>query len=102
MTRDAWEAGRACACAPTAATCAALLKVEPAVWTFVRVAGIEPTNNAAERTLRHAVAWRKTSYGSASPAGRQAVEPLLGLAIVPRVITLTERDAEAARRNQQD
>jgi transposase len=27
------------------------------------VEGVEPTNNAAERALRHAVMWRKTSYG---------------------------------------
>jgi transposase len=32
-----------------------LLAIEPALWTFVRVEGVEPTNNAAERALRHAV-----------------------------------------------
>lgn len=35
--------------AKTARTCQELLKVEPALWLFVRVVGIEPTNNAAER-----------------------------------------------------
>jgi transposase len=59
--REALSAGTRCGCAKTAATCRELLAVEPALWTFVRVAGIEPTNNAAERALRHAVQWRKTS-----------------------------------------
>jgi len=63
------EAGRACACAKTAGTCGEILAVEPALWTFVRVEGVEPTNNAAERALRHAVQWRKTSYGTESEAG---------------------------------
>jgi transposase len=51
--------------------------VEPALWTFVRVEGVEPTNNAAERALRHAVQWRKTSYGTDSLGGSQVVESLL-------------------------
>ena len=29
------------------------------LWTFVDVEGVEPTNNAAEQALRHAVIWRK-------------------------------------------
>ena len=28
-------------------------------WTFAAVAGVEPTNNAAERALRHGVIWRE-------------------------------------------
>src|SRR5215204_1046267 len=31
----------------TRRACANVLKVEPSLWTFVRVEGIEPTNNAA-------------------------------------------------------
>jgi transposase len=81
MTRDALQAGRACACAcaKTAATCAELLKVEPALWTFVRIEGLEPTNNAAERTIRHAVQWRKTSYGTDSSAGSHFVARILSV-----------------------
>jgi transposase len=30
---------------------------------------VEPTNNAAERALRHAVLWRKTSGGTESEGG---------------------------------
>ena len=48
-----------------------------ALWTFVRVEGIEPTNNIAERALRKALLWRKNSYGSASRAGSLFVERML-------------------------
>jgi Transposase IS66 family len=69
MTRDELEAGRGCGRAKTAATCAELLNLEPALWTFARVEGVEPKNNAAERALRHAVQWRRASYGTDSEAG---------------------------------
>jgi transposase len=71
------EKGRACGCPKTAATCRELLAREAALWTFVRVEGIEPTNNAAERQLRHAVQWRKTSYGTQSAQGSQFVAHIL-------------------------
>jgi transposase len=73
--------GSCCACPKTAATCQELLKVEPALWTFVRECGIEPTNNAAERGLRHAVQWRKTSYGTDSAAGSHFVENVLTVVV---------------------
>lgn len=69
--------GSHCTCLKTAATCQELLKVEAALWTFVRVPGIDLTNNAAERALRHAVQWRKTSYGTDSAAGSHFVENIL-------------------------
>jgi transposase len=69
--------GQACPCAQTAATCRELQALEPALWTFAKQEGIEPTNNAAERALRHAVRWRKTSYGTASAAGSRFVESIL-------------------------
>ena len=43
-----------------------ILEVEVSMWTFVEHPGVEPTNNAAERALRHAVIWRKTSFGTQS------------------------------------
>jgi len=55
--------------AKTARTCRQLLTVEPALWLFVTVEGIEPTNNAAEQAIRPAVLWRKCSYGSQSAQG---------------------------------
>ena len=43
-----------------------LLKIWPALWTFVTVEGVEPTNNAAERSLRGPVIHRKLSHGTRS------------------------------------
>lgn len=63
--------------AKTVRTCRQLLKVESALWTFVAVEGVEPTNNAAERALRPAVIWRRTSFGSQSQAGSEFVAHLL-------------------------
>jgi transposase len=63
--------------AKTVRTCQQLLKVEPAFWTFVITAGVEPTNNAAERALRPAVLWRKNSFGSQSEAGSLFVSRML-------------------------
>jgi transposase len=64
-------------CADTAGVCRELLAVEPGLYTFAAVEGVEPTNNAAERALRHAVCWRKTSYGTDGPAGSRFVERVL-------------------------
>lgn len=47
------------------------------LWTFSRVEGVEPTNNASERALRHAVIWRKLSFGTQSAAGSRFVETML-------------------------
>ena len=55
--------------AKTVRTCRQLLKVESALWLFVTVEGLEPTNNAAERAIRPAVLWRRTRKGSQSQAG---------------------------------
>jgi transposase len=69
--------GRACRCAKTAGVCRELLALSGALYTFATVEGVEPTNNAAERALRHAVCWRKTSYGTDTPAGSRFVERML-------------------------
>ena len=47
--RRTLEEGSRCGCVKTSATCFEILKVEEGLWTFARVPGIEPTNNAAER-----------------------------------------------------
>lgn len=57
--------------------CRELRAVWPALWTFVVVDGVEPTNNAAERALRPAVLWRKGSFGTHSAAGSRFVERIL-------------------------
>lgn len=58
-------------------TCKNLLKLEPALWTFVHCEGIEPTNNHAERCLRRAVLWRRRSFGTQSETGSRFVERVL-------------------------
>src|SRR5260370_39361705 len=65
--RQTLEAGSRCGCAKTEATCCELLALEPALWTFARVEGVEPTNNAAEQLQRHPAQWRKTTHSSDSP-----------------------------------
>jgi len=58
-------------------TCANLLKLEVALWTFVRIEDVEPTNNSAERGLRRAVLWRRRSFGTQSEDGSHFVERIL-------------------------
>lgn len=57
--------------------CRGILELEEAMWTFVACEGVEPTNNLAERTLRTAVIWRKTSLGTQSARGSRFAERLL-------------------------
>jgi transposase len=61
------------------ALCSDLLRHWDALWTFLYEDGVEPTNNAAERALRHGVLLRKTSYGSNSGRGLRATERLLSV-----------------------
>jgi transposase len=74
---DCLRQGARCAHPRTAGTCADLLAQEEALWTFVGVSGVEPTNNAAERVVRQAVLWRKKSFGTRGDKGSRFVERLL-------------------------
>ena len=58
----------------TARFCSNLLDEYVALWTFCEVPGIDPTNNAAERALRHAVILRKISLGTQSEHGSRWIE----------------------------
>jgi transposase len=71
--------GAECSCSQTAATCRELLAGETHLWTSLRVEGVDPTNNAAERALRHAVLWRKTSGGTEGDSGSPFVERMLSV-----------------------
>ncbi|MGH2804530.1 MAG: IS66 family transposase [Thermoleophilaceae bacterium] len=62
-----------------------LIKVWPALWSFLEHPGVEPTNNRAERGLRHAVIYRKLSQGSRCERGALATERLLSAAISCRL-----------------
>jgi transposase len=76
--------GAARPCPKTAATCRELLSGETHLWTFVRVEGAEPTNNDAERALRHGVIYRKLSGGTDSESGSRFVERILSVAATCR------------------
>ena len=59
-------------------------------FVFLEKEGVEPTNNSAERALRCAVQWRKTSFGSRSATGETAMARLL---TVTRTCRMQNRDS---------
>jgi transposase len=71
------EEGARCGHPKTMSMCRDILTVEPALWTFVRLPGVEPTNNAAERVIRCLVIWRKICFGTHSEAGSRFVERIM-------------------------
>ena len=71
------EAGRRSGMPKTAGTCQDILKRREALWTFVQLEGVEPTNNVAERSIRPGVLWRKGSFGTQSEAGSRFVESMM-------------------------
>jgi hypothetical protein len=71
------EAGSQCGVAKTEGTCRELLKRRQALWIFVQVEGVEPTNNTAERVIRPGVQWRKDSFGTQSEAGSRFGESMM-------------------------
>ncbi len=62
-----------------------LLKIWPALWTFVTAEGVEPTNNAAERSLRGPVIHRKLSHGTRSDDGERFIERALSASVTCRL-----------------
>jgi transposase len=71
------EAGSQWGVRQSEGTCRDILKRRQALWTFVQVEGVEPTNNTAERSIRPGVQWRKSSFGTQSEAGSRFVESML-------------------------
>jgi hypothetical protein len=65
----------------TKATCMDFLNRFDMLWLFVYAEGVEPTNNIAERGLRHGVIWRKLSHGSQSEVGERFVERVMTVAM---------------------
>lgn len=64
-----------------------LLKLWPALWTFVTVEGVEPTNNSAERALRGPVIYRRLSHGTQSQDGERFIERALSVSVTCRLQT---------------
>ena len=62
-----------------------LLKLWPALFTFVTVEGVQPTNNAAERALRGPVIYRKLSHGTQSEDGERFIERALSVSVTCRL-----------------
>ena len=69
---------------------AGFLKNWDILFTFLRVEGIEPTNNAAERAIRPAVQWRKICFGNQSYDGERFTERIL---TVTRTCQMQQRNA---------
>ncbi len=65
-------------------SCADLWEHREALWTFVEVDGVEPTNNHAERELRAFVLWRRRSFGTQSDRGNRFAERLMTIAHTAR------------------
>lgn len=62
---------------PLSGRCRRIFNQRQHLWTFVRDAGVEPTNNLAERIVRQGVLWRKGSFGTQSERGGRYVERIL-------------------------
>lgn len=74
---DLLRQGSHCDVPKVAGCCREILKLQAALFTFVRVEGIEPTNNTAEQAVRRPVLWRKGSFGTDSESGSRFVERIL-------------------------
>lgn len=79
------QEGVACNIPAVSGRCREILELEPALWTFAYVEGVEPTNNIGERRIRHGVMWRKTSFGTDSPRGSRFVERILTVVMTLRM-----------------
>jgi len=53
--------------------CKNLLESFNALWTFLEIDNLEPTNNHAERNLRPSVIWRKKYFCTRSDYGTEYV-----------------------------
>ena len=84
--------------------CRGVLKVWDALWRFATHEGVEPTNNTAERALRHLVLWRQSFPETKSDWGCRFAERIATLIAdckihgqnLLQVLTLAVRDWRAA------
>jgi transposase len=97
--------GGTCRQRKVAGMCWQLYLSSNALWTFVDVEGVEPTNNAGEQKIRPAVMYRKTSFGTHSEAGSRFVERMLTVVATLRqqkrdVMDYVTHASEAALRGE--
>jgi transposase len=71
------ERGAALGIRGVSGSCKDVLAHRAALWTFVREAGVEPTNNHSEQQLRGFVQWRRKSFGSQSDRGERFAERVM-------------------------
>ena len=71
------EEGQRCGAPKAEGVCREICKRQQGLWTFVRHAGVDPTNHTAERAIRPGVLWRKGSLGTQSPEGSRFVEVMM-------------------------
>jgi transposase len=99
------QSARRCRDRKTRRFCARLENQFLALWTFVVVKGVEPTNNHAERVQRRAVLWRRRSFGCHSANGCRFVERILTvvqtLRLQKRSVVQFLQEAIAAHRSGQ-
>jgi len=88
---DELRFGKECGEAHLGGKCRAILDYEHALFTFIFKGDVEPTNNQAERAIRHAVILRKLSFGTQSDRGSRFLERIFTV-----VETLRQRDADVA------
>jgi transposase len=103
--RAALDDGARGDCTMTRGACAEVLRLEESLWTFARVKGVPPENNAAERAERHAVICRRIRGGTDSARGSRFVERMLTVVATCRqqgrdVLDYLASCFEAARRGQ--
>lgn len=77
--------GTQCGHTKTENTCKKILKQKDALWTFVDIEGVEPTNNHAEQQIRYYVIWRKLSFGTQSERGNLFVERMMSVTTTCRL-----------------
>lgn len=84
QVRELLDKAVAAGIAQVSGACADILEHEPALWTFVDVDGVEPTNNHAEREIRAFVLWRRRSFGTQSERGNVFAANMMTLAHTAR------------------
>ena len=71
------EEGEGLSITKVSGMCREMLKLRVALFTFIDVERVDPTNNAAERAIRFAVLMRKGCFGSDSAKGSRFIERFL-------------------------
>lgn len=71
--------GASCDHRRTRISCQRILRQYETLFVFTRYPNVDPTNNVCERALRHAVIWRKLSFGNDSDNGITYVERILSV-----------------------